>query len=134
MHDGRTRKVDALEAEGPEPFLTRHRASITILSGPAAGTEYVLERKRIILGRSPDVGIQIDDPSISSEHVAFELDAAGFGIRDLASTNGVRVNGATTLASALKHGDRISLGECELQYVVEDCAPQAKSWSVEEDA
>lgn len=134
MHDGRTRKVDSIEPERLEPFLTLHRASITILRGPAAGTEYTLEQRRSILGRSIEVEIQIDDPSVSSEHVAFEPGADGFGIRDLASTNGVQLNGANVLATDLKHGDRIALGECELQYVIEDRALQGKIWSVEEDA
>ncbi len=134
MHDGRTRKVDSIEPERLEPFLTLHRASITILRGPAAGTEYMLDKRRAMLGRSAEAEIQIDDPSISSEHVSFELGAEGFGIRDLASTNGVQLNGANVLAADLKHGDRIALGECELQYVVEDRTPQTKSWSVEEDA
>jgi len=134
MHDGRTRKVESIEPEQLEPFLTLHRASITILRGPASGTEYMLEQKRSILGRSAEVEIRIDDPSISSEHVAFELSADGFGVRDLASTNGVQLNGAIILAADLKHGDRIALGECELQYVVEPRSPQTKSWSVEEDA
>ena len=133
MHDGRTRKVEAFALEEREPFFARHRASITILRGPAAGTEYCLERKRSIVGRSPTNEIQIDDPSISSEHAAFELDTNGFGIRDLASTNGVRLNGAGVLAALLKHGDRIQLGECELQYVVEERSPETKTWSAEED-
>ncbi len=132
MQDFRTRKVEALEPERRESFLRRHRASLTVLRGPAAGTEYSLEAKRTILGRSPSVEVRIDDPSISSEHVAFELDAEGFGIRDLASTNGVRLNGAEILASALKHGDRIALGDCELQYVVEHRDPQVRSWQVED--
>ena len=131
MHDGWTKKVDSLAPEQREPFLSLHSASLTILRGPAAGTEFTLERKRAILGRGADVEFQIDDASISSEHVAFELDDTGFGIRDLASTNGVMVNGAEVLASALKHGDRISLGKCELQYVVEDRARETKSWNVE---
>ena len=134
MHDGRTRKVESIEPEPLEPFLTLHRASITILRGPAAGTEYVLDRKRVILGRSAEVGIRIDDPSISSEHIAFELSPDGYGVRDLASTNGVQLNGANILAADLKHGDRLTLGECELQYVVEDRSPEARSWSVDEDA
>jgi len=134
MHDGRTRKVDSIEPERLEPFLTLHRASITILRGPAAGSEYTLEKRRSILGRSAEVEIQIEDPSVSSEHVAFELGADGFGIRDLASTNGVQLNGANILAADLKHGDRISLGECEFQYVIEDRTPETRSWSVEEDA
>jgi pSer/pThr/pTyr-binding forkhead associated (FHA) protein len=86
------------------------------------------------VGRSSEAQIQIEDASVSSEHAAFELDHQGFGIRDLASTNHVRVNGAEVLSSALKHGDRIQLGECELQFVVESRTPTAKTWNVEEDA
>jgi pSer/pThr/pTyr-binding forkhead associated (FHA) protein len=97
--------------------------------------EYPLEGKRTTLGRSAQVEILIDDPSISSEHVAFELGSDGFGIRDLASTNGVRVNGSDILATPLKHGDLISLGGCELQYIIEDRARNTKTWVLDsEDA
>jgi pSer/pThr/pTyr-binding forkhead associated (FHA) protein len=105
-----------------------------MVSGVAAGTEYALEGARTIAGRSEKAAIQIDDGSVSSEHAAFELDPKGFGVRDLASTNGVRVNGKPVLSSALEHGDRIRLGDCELQYVVEDRTRQPTAWSVEEDA
>ena len=134
MHDGQTRKVDSLEPDRASSFLENHRVSITITRGPAAGTEYTLDRMRTIVDRSADTQIQIDDASVSSEHAAFELDGQGFGIRDLASTNRVLVNGAEVLSSLLKHGDRVQLGECELQFVVEDRAPRAKAWNVEDDA
>jgi pSer/pThr/pTyr-binding forkhead associated (FHA) protein len=134
MHDGRTRQVKSMEPELTEAFLEGHRVSLTVLRGPAAGTEFELTGKRTIVGRSAGVHIQIDDASVSSEHAAFELDNNGFGIRDLASTNHVLVNGAEVLSSALKHGDRIQLGECELQYVVESRTPPAMTWNVEEDA
>ena len=114
--------------------LEDHRASVTITRGAAAGTEFELDGKRTIIGRSEGVQIQIDDASVSSEHAAFEIDNEGFGIRDLASTNHVLVNGAEVLSSALKHGDRIQLGECELQFIVEARKPRAKTWNVEEDA
>jgi pSer/pThr/pTyr-binding forkhead associated (FHA) protein len=134
MHDGRTRQVKSLEPERAEAYLENHRASITVIRGPAAGTEFELNGKRTIVGRSSEVQIQIDDASVSSEHAAFELDHQGFGIRDLASTNHVLVNGAEILSSALKHGDRIQLGDCELQFVVESRAPHAKTWNLEDDA
>jgi len=134
MHDGRTRQVKSMEPERTEAYLEDHRVSLTVLRGPAAGTEFELTGKRTIVGRSCEAQIQIDDASVSSEHAAFELDNQGFGIRDLASTNHVLVNGAEVLSSALKHGDRIQLGECELQFVVESRTPQAKTWNVEEDA
>ncbi|MBW2425359.1 MAG: FHA domain-containing protein [Deltaproteobacteria bacterium] len=62
---------------------------------------------------------------------ALDADARGFGIRDLASTNGVRVNGAEVVSADLKHGDRILLGECELQYVVEERSKSHRIWSLE---
>ena len=134
MHDGQTRQVKPLEPERTETYLENHRVSVTVLRGPAAGTEFELGGKRAIVGRSPEAQIQIDDASVSSEHAAFELDTQGFGIRDLASTNHVLVNGAEVLSSALKHGDRIQLGECELQFVVESRSPHAKTWKLEEGA
>jgi pSer/pThr/pTyr-binding forkhead associated (FHA) protein len=134
MHDGRTRRVESVGPDKPKPFLDLYRASLIITRGPAAGTEFALEGARTIVGRAPGTQIQIDDPSVSSEHAAFELDGQGFGIRDLASTNHVLLNGAEVLAADLKHGDRIQLGECELQFVVEKRTQKAKTWDLGEDA
>jgi pSer/pThr/pTyr-binding forkhead associated (FHA) protein len=134
MHDGRTRKVDLVETSRSMEFLEAHRVSLTMISGPTAGTEYPLEGARTIAGRSGKAEIQLDDGSVSSEHAAFELDATGFGVRDLASTNGVLVNGKPVLSTALEHGDRIRLGECELQYVVEDRSREPAVWSLKEGA
>jgi pSer/pThr/pTyr-binding forkhead associated (FHA) protein len=117
MRDGLTRRVDA--GDDSTDFLERHRASLTVLTGPVAGSEFVLAEARILIGRSAAAGVQLDDPSVSHEHAAIELGPDGFGVRDLASTNGVRVNGAAVEASVLKHGDRLEIGSCELQYVVE---------------
>lgn len=134
MHDGRTRKVETVGPEGPRPFLEDHQASLIITRGPAAGSEFALDGARTIIGRGESTQIRIDDPSVSSEHAALELDAKGFGIRDLASTNHVLLNGAEVLSADLKHGDRVQLGECELQYVVEARTKQARTWDVGEDA
>ncbi|MBW1882252.1 MAG: FHA domain-containing protein [Deltaproteobacteria bacterium] len=133
MHDGRTRKVEIPTTDSTPTFLKTHRATLIIIAGPAAGTEFDLNSSRLLIGRSKSADLQIDLPSISSEHAALELDANGFGIRDLASTNGIAVNGAPTLSGDLKHGDRIHLGECELQFVVEERPGSPRAWSVDED-
>lgn len=133
MHDGRTRKVEAPEVERPDAFLAQHRASLTLVSGTEAGMEWVLEGRRQVAGRSPKSMVQLDDPSVSAEHAAFELAGDGFSVRDLASTNGVRVNGTEVLSQPLAHGDRILLGDCELRYVVEERPASAPVWSVGEE-
>jgi pSer/pThr/pTyr-binding forkhead associated (FHA) protein len=133
MHDGRTRKVDLKEPTPSAAFLEAHRASLTVLKGDAAGTEFDLDRRRVLVGRGDHVHVRIESPSISSEHAALELDSEGFGIRDLASTNGVLVNGAPITSADLKHGDQIALGDCMLQYVVEERVRSPRVWSIEDD-
>ena len=131
MHDGLTRKVDPNDSLGGTEFLETHAASLTVLSGPAAGLEFPLDSPRVIAGRSDRARIRLAFDSISSEHAAFELGEKGFGVRDLASTNGVLVNGREVLSEALEHGDRILLGDCELQYVVEPRDRVPTAWGVE---
>ena len=117
MRDGCTRPVEADRVS--ERFLEHNQVSLTVLTGPQAGSDWVLDRRRILIGRSRSADVRIDDSSVSHEHAAVELASDGFAIRDLASTNGVQVKGATVEASDLKHGDRIEVGACELQYVVQ---------------
>jgi len=117
MRDGRTHRVRS--SDEARDFLKRNRASLTILKGPAAGSEYPLSERRTLIGRSAASGIRLDERSVSHEHAAIELGSGGFGVRDLASTNGVRINGAAVEAGDLEHGDRLEIGGCELQYVVE---------------
>ncbi len=133
MHDGRTRKVELVEPGRAHDFLLRNRAVLTVTSGPAAGMEFSLEGMRSIAGRSEKAEIMIDDASVSAEHAAFELGHEGFGVRDIASTNGVRVNGKEITSQVLEHGDRIELGEVEMQYVTEERPHGPRVWSVEED-
>jgi pSer/pThr/pTyr-binding forkhead associated (FHA) protein len=130
MRDGRTRRV---QSDGDvEQFLTHNQASLTLLKGPAAGSEFPLTEARTLIGRSSAAGIQLDDRSVSHEHASIELGPEGFGVRDLASTNGVRVNGAAVETSDLKHGDRLEIGGCELQYVVESRGG-GRTWQLDVD-
>jgi pSer/pThr/pTyr-binding forkhead associated (FHA) protein len=118
MQDGHTRKIARSEV-AQSLFLARHRASLVVVEGPAAGTEYVLESPKISLGRGPEVDIAFEDDAMSRQHAAIELGAEGHRVRDLGSTNGLTVNGSQISGADLKHGDRIALGEHTLQYILE---------------
>jgi pSer/pThr/pTyr-binding forkhead associated (FHA) protein len=102
-----------------DEFAERHRVSVVIVEGDAEGTEFELEEQSVVVGRAPDADIVLEDPAISQHHAAFERTLEGYRVRDLKSTNGTRVNGASVQAAELKHGDRVELGEHVLQYVVE---------------
>jgi pSer/pThr/pTyr-binding forkhead associated (FHA) protein len=119
MNDGRTRRLAKHESSRKASFLVTHRAAMVYASGPLGGTEILLEKDRITVGRGAGADLVLDDASVSSQHAALELAGAGFRIRDLGSTNGVRVNGSRVSAADLKHGDRLEIGSLAFRYLVE---------------
>jgi hypothetical protein len=67
---------------------------------------------RVVIGRSREADVQVEDSNASRRHceVAQE-NAASWSVTDLGSTNGTELNGQRiTGASALAHGDRITVG------------------------
>jgi len=121
MSDRRTRKLETSPHDlGFEDFRERHIASIVVLSGGVAGSEYILDDPKTRLGRGPEVELEFADSAMSREHAVFEFADGGFVLRDLGSTNGTRVNGEPSQAHDLDHGDRIEIGEHVFQFLIED--------------
>lgn len=134
MQDGRTKKMEDSPEQSGNAFFDSHRVTLVIASGPQAGSEYALDRSPVSVGRGPEADIPIDDSAMSCEHAAFELVDEGFRVRDLASTNGVRVNGGEVLSADLKHGDRVTLGEHEFRFLQETVQPRAPTFVLADDA
>jgi hypothetical protein len=69
----------------------------------------------VILGRSPECQITIDDPLVSRQHARISIHDNEARVVDLGSRNGVRVNGQKVDGQKpLSHGDRISIGSQEM--------------------
>lgn len=121
MHDGATRKLKRSDPRPPGlEFFERFQATLVVVEGGAAGSEFPLERARVSIGRGPEVDLAFEDDAMSKEHAVLELADGSFRLRDLASTNGVLLNGSPTLAAELKHGDRIQLGAHTFQFLLEE--------------
>ncbi len=79
--------------------------------------EFDLRGPEVIIGRSPDCHITIEDPLVSRQHAKIVIFDAQARIEDLGSRNGVVVNGEKLDgASDLVDGDRIRLGTQELVF------------------
>lgn len=75
----------------------------------------------IIVGRSPECQITIDDPLVSRQHARIMIRGEEVRVVDLGSRNGVRVNGNLIRGEAvLKHNDRVRLGTQDLVFLVVD--------------
>jgi hypothetical protein len=83
------------------------------------GRRLVLERDGVVIGRSRECGLRLDDPNVSRRHAAVRPDGDGWVVEDLGSTNGVRVNGRRVQAAPLRPGDEVMLGLARLTFEVE---------------
>ena len=121
MKDGHTRRLTRSAAGGGfQRFLAGYQAKLVVVSGGSAGSEYMLDREAVKLGRGPCVDLAFDDPAMSRQHAIVEYAAEGFRIRDLGSTNGILVNERPVQTADINHGDRMKVGTYTFQLLVEE--------------
>jgi hypothetical protein len=80
------------------------------------GRRNVLSGERVVLGRSRECDIVLDDPNVSRRHAEVRRDGGGWAVSDLGSTNGIKLNGRRVDQGALQPGDRITVGLTELTF------------------
>jgi hypothetical protein len=79
-----------------------------------SGGRHVLDRRAVVLGRSRECDIVLEDKSVSRRHAELVRHGDGFLLRDLDSTNGSAVNGKRIRESPVLPGDDITLGTVAL--------------------
>jgi diguanylate cyclase (GGDEF)-like protein len=104
----------------PHGWPREKRASIQVISGSPAdlGMHEPLDTP-VVVGRGEESSFRVHDDSASRTHAWLGWDdAAGtYVVRDLDSTNGTVVNGEFIHETlALKHGDRVEVGETVLEF------------------
>ena len=132
MRDGSTRKIDldSYPSQGFEHFLRQWQATLVLVSGDGAGSEYLLDVPSQVIGRGDSAKLQFHDASLSSEHASIEFVDEGFRLRDLGSMNGTVVNGADVMACELKNGDELRLGALVFRYVLDERSRGPRTYQV----
>lgn len=94
-------------------------AELIVSQAGGEALRFALVTGEITVGRAPDSNIVLDDPTISSRHAVFMLQDGGFIVRDLQSSNGMKVNNSRVAEARLTNGDRIRFGavQCTFQEV-----------------
>ena len=93
---------------------------IVHFSGRMTGVTYWLSsRKELIIGRSPEADVRIQDRRVSQRHARVVVGADGkVFVEDLGSTNGTYVNGKKVARHTLCDGDKVHIGR---QYILKFC-------------
>jgi hypothetical protein len=96
-------------AAAPQPGgRTRHWIEIN-------GTRHQISRPTLVLGRSTEADVRIDDPGVSRRHCEIRTGTPST-IQDLGSTNGIVVDGQHTTRATLRDGSRIVVGSTTIIY------------------
>src|SRR5262249_34926964 len=74
------------------------------------GPNILLDKPILLFGRHPECDIQIDSRKISRRHCCIAQVSDYLVVRDLASTNGIRINGVRVVEGRLADGDELTLG------------------------
>jgi pSer/pThr/pTyr-binding forkhead associated (FHA) protein len=103
-------------------------ATLVVTTGERRGEYYPLGHRTNVVGRGESLPIQILDDRVSRKHVQIRFDCVRgrYWAVDMASKNGVFVNGVKIAAETLlHHRDRIRLGGTLLLFIERDFASES---------
>jgi Protein of unknown function (DUF3662)/FHA domain len=79
------------------------------------GTRHQISRATLVLGRSTEADVRVDDPGVSRKHCEIRVGTPAV-VQDLGSTNGIVVDGQHTTRATLRDGSRIVVGSTTIVY------------------
>ncbi|MBS2015285.1 MAG: FHA domain-containing protein [Deltaproteobacteria bacterium] len=93
---------------GPKPVPSASPAPIALRSSDARA---IVDRDRFVIGRSAkESHFALRDGAVSRQHAIIERSGASWVIVDMASTNGVHVNGVRVTRAPIRAGDLVEIG------------------------
>ena len=107
--------IDAPVTGAPE---SARRAYLLVSTRGSRPVQFDLGGPLIGIGRASDNDVIVDDPMVSRHHCQLKLQHGAYGFTDLGSRNGSTVNGQPVSQIALGPGDRIRIGDTEIEFQV----------------
>jgi FHA domain len=86
------------------------------------GSDIAMDRSMVVVGRHPLCDVRLDSLRISRHHCCMTQDRDEVVVRDLGSTNGIRINGERVERGRLRTGDELSIAH--IRYRLENGVAQ----------
>jgi pSer/pThr/pTyr-binding forkhead associated (FHA) protein len=96
------------------------RVTITVPEKTPQPYRFQLDRQSVSLGRGSENDIAIDSASISVKHAEMRRIEGGYELRDLESTNGIKLNGNRREVIPLRNGMTVKIGDVSFDFVLND--------------
>jgi pSer/pThr/pTyr-binding forkhead associated (FHA) protein len=89
------------------------------------GPDISLESAMVVVGRHPNCDTRLNSPRVSRHHCCMTRDHDQVVVRDLGSTNGIRINGMRVETGRLRTGDELSIAHIRYRLEGEEDPEQA---------
>ena len=99
----------------PEEEAASCRLMIAAADGETKAVPY--DKDIMVLGRSAESDVQLNDPLISRRHCVIERREEGVFARNVSATNPLLINGESRTESRLYSGDRLRIGSYSIVFV-----------------
>ena len=94
------------------------RVTITVPEKNAQPYRFQLDRQVVTMGRGSENDIAIDSGSVSVNHAEMRRIDGGYELRDLGSTNGIKLDGVRHEVIPLKSGATVYLGDVAFDFLL----------------
>ena len=81
------------------------------------GDPIPLLKPALLIGRRESADIVLRFPNVSGHHCELSLDGGYWTIKDLRSSNGIKVNGSRVTEQKLRPGDKLSIAKHDFEIV-----------------
>ncbi|HEY3451832.1 MAG TPA: sigma 54-interacting transcriptional regulator [Myxococcales bacterium] len=98
------------------PTLAFPKIRLKVVKGPDKGTVVTLEQDEILIGNAEGAHLRLNDPTVSRNHCVIRLTDKGPLLRDLGSTNGVRIEGVLVREAFVPAGATLDLGNSRVKF------------------
>jgi hypothetical protein len=82
------------------------------------GPDIILDRAMVVVGRHPSCDTRLDSLRVSRHHCCMTHESGDVMVRDLGSTNGIRINGQRVEIGRVRPGDELSIAH--IRYRLEN--------------
>lgn len=109
IHSPQLRNLGKKESPAIPPWLEQ-------IEGPGAPKRILLDKEKLLIGRSKSADLCVDSTNVSRNHVLLRRQGDEFTCQDLGSRNGIFLNGVKIHSAVLREGDCLQLGDTEFIF------------------
>jgi pSer/pThr/pTyr-binding forkhead associated (FHA) protein/tetratricopeptide (TPR) repeat protein len=104
-----------LAVDTDESASSERRLVCTSPAGQAA--THRLSQAKLVIGRSQEADIVLDDPSVSRRHCVIEARQGAYHVRNISASNPLTINDQPVTETRLYSGDQLKIGAWSLAFI-----------------